>query len=46
MNISLDATQQQVEELVLADVSIIKWLNGTTPKKVIYVKNKMINIVM
>ncbi len=46
LNISLDANQQQVEEIVLADESVKKWLNGNTPKKVIYVKNKMINIVV
>jgi leucyl-tRNA synthetase len=46
LNISLDASQQQVEEIVLADESVKKWLNGNAPKKVIYVKNKMINIVV
>ena len=46
LNISLDADQQQVEELVLGDDSVKKWLNGTAPKKIIYVKNKMINIVI
>lgn len=46
LNISLDATQQQVEALVLADGTVIKWLDGKSPKKVIYVKNKMINIVV
>jgi leucyl-tRNA synthetase len=46
LNISLDATQQQVEELVLEDESVRKWLNGKPPKKVIYVKNKMINLVI
>jgi leucyl-tRNA synthetase len=45
LNISLDATQQQVEALVLADGTVIKWLGGKSPKKIIYVKNKMINIV-
>jgi leucyl-tRNA synthetase len=45
LNISLDASQQQVEELVMADESIKKWLGGKSPKKVIYVKNKMINLV-
>jgi leucyl-tRNA synthetase len=44
--ISLDASQQQVEELVLADETVRKWLNGGSPKKVIYVRNKMINIVV
>jgi leucyl-tRNA synthetase len=46
INISLDASQQQVEELVLADESVRKWLDGKAPKKVIYVKNKMINLVV
>jgi leucyl-tRNA synthetase len=46
LNISLDANQQQVEEMVLTDDSVKKWLNGNSPKKVIYVKNKMINIVV
>jgi leucyl-tRNA synthetase len=46
INISLDASQQQVEDLVLADETVRKWLNGHSPKKVIYVRNKMINIVL
>jgi leucyl-tRNA synthetase len=46
LNVSLDATQEQVEEMVLADESLRKWLDGKSPKKVIYVKNKMINIVV
>jgi leucyl-tRNA synthetase len=46
LTISLDASQQQVEEMVLAEESVKKWLNGNSPKKVIYVKNKMINIVI
>jgi leucyl-tRNA synthetase len=46
LKISLDANQQQVEEMVLADEGVKKWLNGNSPKKVIYVKNKMINIVV
>jgi leucyl-tRNA synthetase len=46
LNIALDATQQQVEDLVLADELVKKWLEGKPPKKVIYVKNKMINVVV
>jgi leucyl-tRNA synthetase len=46
LSISLDATQQQVEEQVLADESVRKWLDGKPPKKVIYVKNRMINLVI
>ena len=46
MNIALDVTQQQVEELILADETVKKWLEGKQPKKIIYVKNKMINVVI
>ncbi len=46
LNISLDANQQEVEEMVLADETVRKWLNGVTPKKIIYVRNKMINLVV
>ena len=44
--ISLDANQQEVEEIVFSDESVRKWLDGKNPKKVIYVKNKMINLVV
>lgn len=46
LTISLDATQQQVEELVLDNDVVKKWLEGKSPKKVIYVRNKMINVVV
>ena len=46
LTIALDATQQQVEELVLANDIVKKWMEGKPPKKVIYVKNKMVNVVV
>lgn len=46
MTISLQATQAEVEAIVLADPSVQKWLEGKTPKKVVYVPNRMINIVV
>jgi leucyl-tRNA synthetase len=46
LNISLDATQQQVEEIVLTNETVKKWLDGKQPKKIIYVRNKMINVVV
>jgi leucyl-tRNA synthetase len=46
LSISLDATQQEVEEIVLTNETVKKWLDGKTAKKVIYIKNKMINIVV
>lgn len=46
VTISLDASQQEVEGIIMADPSVTKWLEGKAPKKVIYVKNKMINVVV
>jgi leucyl-tRNA synthetase len=46
LNLSLDATQQEVEPLVLANETVQKWLEGKAPKKIIYVKGKMINVVI
>jgi leucyl-tRNA synthetase len=46
MEFPLDAGQEIVEKEVLADATIIKWLEGKEPKKVIYVKGRMINVVV
>jgi leucyl-tRNA synthetase len=46
LTLALDATQEQVEALVLQDATVQKWLEGKQPKKIIYVKNKMINVVV
>ncbi|MEP7257983.1 MAG: class I tRNA ligase family protein [Flavitalea sp.] len=45
-DLSLQATQQEVEELVMNNPIILKWLEGKPPKKIIYVKGKMINVVV
>ena len=46
ITLPLDITQQQVEETILKDEVVQKWLEGKQPKKIIYVKNKMINVVI
>jgi len=46
LTIALDATQEQVEEMVLSNDVVKKWMDGKSPKKVIYVKNKMVNVVV
>lgn len=46
INIDLNAAQPQVEEIVLANPVIQKWMEGKPPKKVIYVKGKMVNVVV
>ncbi len=43
---SLSATQAEIEPVVLADELIQKWLEGKTPKKIIFVKGKIINMVV
>jgi len=46
INLDINLSQQEVEELVMKDAVVIKWLEGNAPKKIIYVKNKMINVVL
>ena len=46
IGISLDAAQEDVERIILQNEIIQKWLEGKPPKKVIYVRNKMINVVV
>ncbi|MEP7377556.1 MAG: leucine--tRNA ligase [Chitinophagaceae bacterium] len=46
MNIALDAAQPEVEKIVLENEVIQKWLDGKSPKKIIFVKGKMVNIVI
>ncbi len=45
ITIALDAEQAAVEAIVLANETVQKWLEGKSPKKIIFVKNRMINIV-
>jgi leucyl-tRNA synthetase len=46
IELALDLEQKQVEEIVLQNEIVQKWLEGKAPKKIIFVKNKMINIVI
>ena len=46
IQIDINLEQHDVEQLVMADPVVIKWLEGNAPKKIIYVKNKMINVVI
>jgi leucyl-tRNA synthetase len=46
MELDVIIGQPEVERLVMADPVVIKWLEGKTPKKIIYVKGKMINVVV
>jgi len=46
MEFPLDAEAARVEREVLSDETIKKWMEGKEPKKFIYVKGKMINVVV
>jgi leucyl-tRNA synthetase len=46
ISIDLNAAQPQVEEIVLANPVVQKWIEGKQPKKIIYVKGKMVNVVV
>jgi leucyl-tRNA synthetase len=46
LSLALDLDQTQVEAIILQNEVVQKWLEGKPPKKVIYVKNKMINVVV
>ncbi|HTE12900.1 MAG TPA: DUF559 domain-containing protein, partial [Chitinophagaceae bacterium] len=46
ISIALDISQPEVEQIVLANETVQKWLEGKPPKKIIYVKNKMVNVVV
>ena len=46
ITISLDATQDEVEKIVLNNEIIQKWMEGKSAKKIIFVKNKMVNVVV
>lgn len=42
----IDVSQQEVETTVVKNEVVQKWLEGKAPKKIIFVKNKMINVVV
>lgn len=46
MEFALDVAQADIEAAVLADPTIQKWLEGKQPKKIIFVKGRMINVVI
>jgi len=47
-NIAIDlaATEQEVNEIVLTNALVQKWIDGKPVKKLIFVKGKMINVVI
>ncbi|TDL99937.1 MAG: leucine--tRNA ligase [Flavobacteriaceae bacterium] len=45
LNLSLDLSKEEIEEIVLQDERTLKQLGGNSPKKIIIVPGKIINIV-
>lgn len=46
MTFPQDATQSFIEGEVLADATVQKYLDGKAPKKIIFVKGRMVNVVV
>ncbi|MCS3796760.1 leucine--tRNA ligase [Niastella sp. OAS944] len=46
IEIALDAPQEEVEKIVLGNDVIQKWMEGKPHKRVIFVKGKMVNVVV
>ncbi len=46
INLALNLEQAEVEGIVLQNETVQKWLDGKDPKRIIYVKNKMVNVVI
>lgn len=46
INIALDASPGQVQEIAMANELVQKWIEGKPLKKFIFVKGKMINVVI
>ena len=46
INVPADMSKEEVEKLALADQAVIKALNGGSPKKVIVVPGRIVNVVI
>jgi leucyl-tRNA synthetase len=42
----IDADIKEIEASVLSNEIVLKWTNGQAPKKVIVVKNRIVNVVI
>ncbi|MFK7899339.1 MAG: leucine--tRNA ligase [Cyclobacteriaceae bacterium] len=46
LNFSMDLGKEEIEKQVLANEIVLKWTEGKTPKKIIVVPKKIVNVVM
>ncbi|GHU27616.1 hypothetical protein FACS1894152_4470 [Bacilli bacterium] len=46
ITITKDLDQHEVEQLAFKEPKVMAFINGRKPKKVIYVKNKILNFIL
>jgi leucyl-tRNA synthetase len=46
MSLPLTLSAKEIEDQVMANEAVVKWLEGKTPKKIIVVPNKIVNVVL
>ena len=46
MSLPLTLSAKEIEDQVMVNEAVIKWLEGKTPKKIIVVPNKIVNVVL
>ncbi|WP_268034511.1 leucine--tRNA ligase [Algoriphagus sp. PAP.12] len=46
LTLSLDLSKEDIEKAALADETVQKWVEGKTPKKIIIVPGKIVNLVV
>jgi len=46
LSVSMDISEDEAKATALASEKIRKWLDGKEPSKIIYVKGKLISIVV
>jgi leucyl-tRNA synthetase len=46
LNVALDTTEEEVKSMALKDKAILGWIEGKEVKRVIYVKGRLVNIVV
>ena len=46
IEVSLELSKNEIEQIVLERPSVLRILNGTAPKKIIVVPGKIVNVVV
>lgn len=44
--IGADEAEEEIKQKALANQAVLKYTSGAPPKKIIYIKNRLINIVV